>query len=98
MGYPSPKAVRGAYAACSGSSAGPEAAAPCAGGYRVSDASRAGGPGEDRHLMRVGQQYAPGSAGQGVGPQGRKTCPACLAASVGFGAKPQGFPMAYGPL
>ena len=50
----------------SGSSAGPEAAACWPGGYRVSDASRAAGPGEDRHLTRVGRQYAPGSAGQGL--------------------------------
>ena len=47
--------------------------------------------GEDRYLTPVGVQYAPGSAGQGVGPQGRKTCPACLAASGGFGAQPHGF-------
>ena len=90
MGEPRTRAAGLRYAVRSGSSDGPEAAACWPGGYRVSDASRPVGPGEDRRLMRVGRQYAPGSAGQGLGPQGRETCPACLAASVGFGATPQG--------
>lgn len=37
------------------------------------------GPGEDRHLMRVRSQYAPGSRA-GV----ENTCPGCLAASDAF--------------
>lgn len=37
------------------------------------------GPGEDRHLMRVRSQYAPGSRA-GV----ENTCPGCLAASGAF--------------
>ncbi len=51
-----------------------------------------GGPGEDRHLTRGRRPHTPGRAGQGVAPQGRRTCPACHTASVGSGAKPQGFP------
>lgn len=89
MGEPRTEAAEGVGATCSGSSAGPEAAAPHAG--CAARRAAVGGPGEDRHLTRVGLQYAPGSAGQGLGPQGRKTCPACLAASGGFGAQPQGF-------
>lgn len=89
MGDPRTRAAEGVGAARSGSSAGPQAAAPHAG--CAARRAAVGGPGEDRHLTRVGMQYAPGSAGQGVGPQGRATCPACLAASVGFGATPQGF-------
>lgn len=78
MGDTQPKQT--GHALRRGSSTGPEAAALRA----------AKGPGEDRYLTPVGVQYAPGSAGQGVGPQGRITCPACLAASGGFGAQPQG--------
>lgn len=89
MGDPRTRAAGGVGAARSGSSAGPEAAALSHTVYRERE-----GPGEDRHLTRVGMQYAPGSAGQGLGPQGRNTCPACLAASVGFGVKPQGFRVA----
>ena len=73
------------------SSAGPEAAVPA---RRTRKRAPYGGPGEDRYLTRYGPQYAPGSAGQGLGPQGRNTWPACLAASVGFGVKPQGFAVA----
>ena len=89
MGVPRTRAAGSGHAARSGSSAGPQAAAPRAG--CAARRAATGGPGEDRHLTRVGRQYAPGSAGQGLGPQGRNTCPACLAASVGFGVKPQGF-------
>ena len=92
MGVPRTRAAGSGHAARSGSSAGPEAAAPHAG--CAARRAAVGGPGEDRHLTRVGRQYAPGSAGQGLGPQGRNTCPACLAASVGFGVKPQGFRVA----
>lgn len=88
MGVPRTRAAGGVPAARSVSSDGPEAAALGTVGRRP-DAPE--GPGEDRRLTRVGLQYAPGSAGQGLGPQGRNTWPACLAASGGFGAQPQGF-------
>lgn len=91
MGVPRTRAAGSGGADRSGSSTGPEAAALREG----SPQGRAPqGPGEDRYLTRVGPQYAPGSAGQGLGPQGRNTWPACLAASVGFGVKPQGFRVA----
>lgn len=88
MGYPRPRGAEGVTAARSGSSAAPEAAAV---GGLPREAATHSGPGEERHLTHVGRQYATGSAGEGLGPKGRKTCPACLAASGGFGAQPQGF-------
>lgn len=66
MGDPRTRAAGGVGAARSGSSAGPEAAALSHTVHRERE-----GPGEDRHLTRVGMQYAPGSAGQGLAPQGR---------------------------
>ncbi len=69
MGEPRTRAAEGVGAARSGSSAGPEAAALHAG--CAARRAAVGGPGEDRHLTRVGMQYAPGSAGQGLAPQGR---------------------------
>lgn len=68
MGVPRTRASGSGHAARSGSSAGPEAAAPSP---NAAELHRRGGPGEDRHLTRVGRQYAPGSAGQGLAPQGR---------------------------
>lgn len=75
MGVLRPDAAGSGNANRSGSSAGPEAAArgPVARIGRASGRPHGwhAGPGEDRHLTRGGSQYAPGSAGQGVGPQGR---------------------------
>lgn len=93
MGEPRTKADGSAAAPRSGSSTAPQAAARNRTEER-SDTARIEGPGEERYLTRAWVQYAPGSAGQGVGPQGRKTGPACLAASGGFGAQPQGFQVA----
>lgn len=69
MGVPRTRAAGSGGADRSVSSAGPEAAArqPGSGGDRPTGLA---GPGEDRHLTRVGPQYAPGSAGQGFGPAG----------------------------
>lgn len=68
MGEPRTRAAEGGDANRSGSSAGPQAAAPHAGcAFRR---AVVGGPGEDRHLTRAGAQYATGSAGQGLAPTG----------------------------
>lgn len=56
MGAPQKAAQRG-RAVRSGSSTGPEAAAPHP---LAAQRHRMGGPGEDRYLTRVGPQYAPG--------------------------------------
>ena len=70
MGVPHPRAAGAVTAARSVSSDGPQAAAR--GRTDGREAARPPeGPGEDRHLTRVGRQYAPGSAGQGLAPQGR---------------------------
>lgn len=69
MGDPRTRAAGSADAARSGSSAGPQAAARHAG--CAARRTAVVGPGEDRHLTHVGGQYAPGSAGQGLAPQGR---------------------------
>jgi hypothetical protein len=71
VGGPSPGADGSGCAGRSVSSTGPQAAARWGWTDAVGSGRAAAGPGEDRYLTRVAPQYAPGSAGQGLGPQGR---------------------------
>lgn len=80
MGDSIPEASRSGSALRSVSSAGPEAAAPRA-GCAVRRAAT-GGPGEDRHLTRVGAQYAQGCWWGALPPTG---CPA--ASERGFNVR-----------
>lgn len=82
MGVSTLKASRSGSALRSVSSAGPEAAAPCAGWGCGASPPRAGGPGEDRHLTRVGAQYAQGCWWGALPPTG---CPA--ASERGFNVR-----------
>ena len=70
MGVSTLKASRSGSALRSVSSAGPEAAAPA---RRTRKRAPYGGPGEDRHLTRVGAQYAQGCWWGALPPTG---CPA----------------------
>lgn len=80
MGGSTLKASRSGSALRSVSSAGPEAAAPA---RRTRKRAPYGGPGEDRHLTRVGAQYAQGCWWGALPPTG---CPA--ASERGFNVQP----------